>query len=274
VDFDRFLFVALFFSLLAPSCLLAQGEESRPDDALISFQGEPQRNYSEQTDAELFAAERDLKSHIAKEPNNAFYYFELSEIYTVLFDRTRTKKGKQSDEWIWRSGDVLEKVVMIEPSNKVAHFNLGVVYKRQGKMEKAREELKKAIRLCHVQQDVSIIFAAWMEIGFIYEEQGFWDEAQASFLKAREYDYGNQDVAEALREVQSRKQHETGSSTPFMMPSMGSLVGNSSGPVVAPDPHRDSGTQYPGMQALPYLGSMLAQKFTGGQQDGANDEKY
>lgn len=277
MDSRLFLFEFLIF-LFFISChpfVLAQEEETIYGDAPILASDGREKNYMHKTDAELFAAERYLKSKIAKESNNAAYYLELSEIYAALFDKTRTQKGKQFAEWISRSADALEKAVMIDPTNKIAHFNLGIVYKRQGKMEKAREELKKTIRLCDPQLDASVAFASWMEIGGIYADQGFWDEARESFLKAREYDFSNLDVQEAIREVQAKKQQDTGaSSMPLMAPSMRASRMSSMGPMVAPDPHLDAGTQYPGAQALPYLGSLLAQQFGGGQQsNGMDDEK-
>lgn len=237
---------------------------------MMDLTGAIRRDRSEQTDQELFRAERELKGKLGKDPGNAEYYLELSNIYAVLFDRTRKKKGRQSLDWLWRSGDALEKAVMIDPGNKIAHYNLGVVYKRQGSMERAREELKKAIRLCDPAQDASIIFVCWMQIGAIYEEQGFFDEAKEAYLKAREYNYGSEDVKEALAEIDMKRkgiEREAGGSD-YGVSSMGmgrAMLPRSSAQPGYADPSVQQDPQ--GLaQALPYLGQMLMQKFGGSSQ--------
>lgn len=242
-----------------------------PDNSMMDESG-VFRDRSEQTDAELFSAAQELKAKIAKDPGNAEYHFDLSNVYAALFDRTRKQKGKQSDEWLWRSGDALEKVVMIDPKNKVARYNLGVVYKRQGKMERAREELRKNIQICDPQEDAYMLFASWMQIGTIYEEKGFLDEAKEAYLKAREYDYGNEDAKEALSELEmKRKGAETDGNgsgygmSPMGLGGSGATMGSAASQVMGADP---SGSQNPqaAMQALPYLGQMLMNKFGGDKQ--------
>ena len=266
----------LIGSLLLPGILWAEKSEDSRDDALMTVQSGGPVRYSTLSNAELFAAEREMREKIGKDPSNARYYFMLSDICTVLFDRTRKQKGIQSDEWLFKSADALEKVVMIDPSNKTAHYNLGVVYKRQGKMERAREELKKTIRLCDPKRDGYILLACWMEIGSIYMEQGFVEEAKEAFLKAREYDFGNPDVQAALQEIQSRKQQENGGSSGSFINPVSSLMGTNpaSSPSAAMDPNRNDGTQQnQGIaQAVPALGQMLMQKFGGGQKSGQDNE--
>jgi len=257
---------ALSFFLTAVSPFLPAYENQESEDSM-SEQGVFEKNYSEKTDTELIAIERDLKRKLGKEPANADYYYDLSNVYAVLFDRTRKKKGGQADDWLWRSGDALEKTVMIDPKKKVALYNLGVVYKRQGRMERAREELKKAIRLCDAnKEDPYIAFASWMQIGAIYEEQGFFEEAKEAYQKAREYDYGNQDVREALYQLEMKKKGDGGGKSDYTMSPMGGMglpIGNSGSSQRA----MESGTQdqQQGIaQALPALGQMLMQKFGGG----------
>lgn len=230
----------------------------------------PVRNYAEQSDAELFGAERVIQEKLGKEPGNPAYYLELADIYTALFDRTRKQKGKQSSEWLWKSGDALEKVVMLDPANKVSRYNLGVVYKRQGQMERAREELKKLIRACDPKEDGAMLFASWMEIGSIYEEQGFWDEAREAYLNAREYDYTNSDVQAALQDIQQKRQQDRsgGSYAPMGMPSSSGMSASS---MTAPDPSQDTSMNQGLAQAIPALGQMFAQKFSGSQNGQSND---
>jgi len=258
------LLLVLAFALPTPRYCLA--DDAEPPSEMMDPNGTIHRERSEQTDTELFKAERELKEKLGKDPGNPEYYLELSNIYATLFDRNRKKKGRQAEEWLWRSGDALEKAVMIDPENKVAHYNLGVVYKRQGAMERAREELKKTLRLCDPNQDALLMFASCMQIGAIYEEQGFFDEAREAYQQAREYDYGNEDAREALAELEMKRKGEAGSD--YNMSPMGMGGG------MVPRPSPQTGSVDPNVQqdpqalvqAIPYLGQMLMQKFGGGGQ--------
>jgi len=55
------------------------------------------------------------------------------------------RKARQSDEWLLKSGEALEKVVMLDPMNKVAHYNLGVVYTQNKEFDSAVAEFKTAL---------------------------------------------------------------------------------------------------------------------------------
>ena len=133
-------------------------------------------------------------------------------------------------------------------------------------MERAREELKKAIRLCDPKEDAYLISSAWLQIGSVYEEQGFFEEAKEAYLQAREFDYGNENIQEALRSVDAkRKAPETGGGPS----SLGvSPMGNSfsTNPQTAAAMGQDPNAQDQGgiAQALPALGPALMQKFGGG----------
>jgi len=262
--------LAVFFILLAFyfTLPLLYANDNEGSDDPMSVRDTTGENLSEKTDAELIGMERELKTRLGMEPGNVDLYYRLSTVYATLFDRTRKQKGNQSLEWLMKSRDALDKVLMIRPEDKVAHYNLGVVYKRLGQMERSREELKKAIRLCDPKQDAYLLSASWIQIGSVYEEQGFFDEAKEAYLQAREFDYGNQDIQEALRDVdEKRKAPEKGGGSSFGMPSMGSSL--STNPQTAAAMGQDPNAQDQGgiAQALPALGQMLMQKFSGGGED-------
>ena len=269
--------------LLFPAALLCfffaltfvdASEDEESDDPMTGRRSISE-NFSGKTDAELFSLERELQQSLGKDPGNADLEYRLSNVYATLFDRTRTQKGRQSTDWLMKSRDALEKTLMIRPNDKVAHYNLGVVNKRLGKMERAREELKKAIRLCDPQRDVYLMCSSWLQIGAIYEEQGFFDEAKEAYLKANELDYGNEDIKEALRNVDVKRKspEKGGGSSPFSgIPSMGSSF--STNPQTAAAMGQDPNAQNAGgvAQALPALGQMLMQKFGGGNSGGTSND--
>jgi len=239
-----------------------ENQESEDPTAVRDSIGE---DLSAKTDVELVGMERELKAKLGLEPGNPDLFYRLSTVYATLFDRTRKQKGSQSTEWLVKSRDALEKVLMIRPEDKVAHYNLGVVYKRLGQMERSREELRKTIRLCDKEKDVRLLCASWLQIGSVYEEQGFFDEAKEAYLKAREFDYGNPEIQEAIRDVNvKRKTPDKGGGSSFGMPSMGNSF--SSNPQTAAAMGQDPNAQDQNgiAQALPALGQALMQKFGGG----------
>lgn len=252
----------LFAVLLSgyPSLLVA-GQSYLQDPA--------EEESGEKSYTELIAMATKIREKLGLEPSNAGLYFKLAGVYSALFDKTR-KKNAQANEWLARSADALERTVMLQPKHKAAFYDLGVVYKRQGKMEKAREELRRAIRLCDPSVDGYLLAAAWMQIGAVYEEQGFWSEAEEAFLKAREYDYGNEEIQGALMDLKEKKKaaEAAGPSSYDVMPM--NPLGMTGIPGQQYDPTLAGNNQGQGLaQALPALGSMLSQKFSG-QQDGSS----
>ncbi len=216
--------------------------------------------------------ERELQQGLAKDPGNAELHKQLSTVYATLFDRTRNQKGPWSTEWLTRSRNSLEEVLMSRPEDKVAHYNLGVVYKRLGEMERAREELKKAIRLCDPKEDAYLISACWLQIASVYEEQGFLDDAKECYVTAREFDYENPDIQEAITAVNAKRK-ESGNGGGFSSMGMPSTGGAYSGnPQTAAAMGVDPNAQNPnGMaQALPALGQAVMQKFGGGGDGGSS----
>ncbi len=216
---------------------------------------------NEKSNTELISMERDLKERIGKEPDNTVLYLDLSAVYSVLFDRTR-KKNSQSSEWLVKNAEILERVVMMQPDQKIALYNLGVVYKRQGKMERAREELRRAIRSCDPATDGYLLAASWMQIGSVYEEQGFFDEASDAYEKALDHDYGNEEIRNAIKDLKERKAEakEAGSPSSYnFAPS--SMLGNMGPAARSYDPMSGADTQQQGMeQELPALTSLFSQK--------------
>lgn len=260
----------LCFSLITPAGFASSHNahgENRTN--IVPVTGE---DLSQKTDGELFAMERELQQGLAKDPGNAELHKQLSTVYATLFDRTRNQKGPWSTEWLTRSRNSLEEVLMSRPEDKVAHYNLGVVYKRLGEMERAREELKKAIRLCDPKEDAYLISACWLQIASVYEEQGFLDDAKECYVTAREFDYENPDIQEAITAVNAKRK-ESGNGGGFSSMGMPSTGGAYSGnPQTAAAMGVDPNAQNPnGMaQALPALGQAVMQKFGGGGDGGSS----
>lgn len=259
----RFALAVLILVALNFNALPVSASDDEDSGDFTDMQDPGGDELSSKTDAELIGMERELQAELGREPGNADLLYRLSTVYATLFDRTRKQKGGQSLEWLTRSRDALEKTLMIRPKDKVAHYNLGIVYKRLGQMERAREELKKAIRLSDPEQDAYLICSCWLQIGAVYEEQGFFDEAREAYLQAREYDYGNPEIIAAIQDVDARrKAPDSGSGgSPFGAPSRRGM-----NPQTAAAMGQDPAAQNQGgiAEAIPALGQVLAQTFGGG----------
>jgi Tfp pilus assembly protein PilF len=162
----------------------------------------------------------------------------------------------------------LEQAAMLRSDFLAARFNLGVVYKRAGEYEKARQELQEVLKLNPNSAD------AWMQIGATYEEQGFFDDAQDAYKKARDLDYTNPDIQTVMADLEERKQvyHEKESmrnaysSQMLSAANNANLFGQPAGNSYRNQQNNSSA------QAIPYLTSMLAQQFMSKIRGRGHDE--
>ncbi len=185
--------LALFLSLvLMPLSFSAAFAEDQNGSAQTLFaQAQQLRN-----EGRFAEAEDALLQALQEEPSNPDYHFELSNIYAALYDTWQTRpNARQAMELLNRSQRELEQVLVFQPDHLAARFNLGVVYKRQGRYEAAREEFRRVLEL---SPDLA---AAWYQIGSTYQDQGFWDEAEDAYLKARDLSYDPYAINDALEEL-------------------------------------------------------------------------
>lgn len=145
-------------------------------------------------------AENALTQALQFEPSNADYHFELSNIYAALYDAWRERPGApQATTLLTRLQRSLQQTLIFRPDHLAAHFNLGVLYKRQGQYEDARDEFRDVLDLSPE------LAAAWFQIGATYQAQGFWDEAGDAYLRARELSYDPYEINQVLQEMQAER---------------------------------------------------------------------
>ena len=149
----------------------------------------------------LTEAEGQIKRALELEPANADYHFELANVYAMRRDARAkfSKRDDPEDPILAQTARELEQAVMLRPDFLAAHYNLGVVYKKQGRYEKARETFRRVLELDSRQS------GALMQIGATYEEQGFFEDAESFYQEAREKDPANPDIVTALEDL---KRHE------------------------------------------------------------------
>jgi tetratricopeptide (TPR) repeat protein len=147
----------------------------------------------------LHEAESKLRRAIALDPSNADYHFDLANVLALRYDAL-SETARRHTGWhlLGQAGRELEQAVMYRPDFLAARFNLGVVYKRLGFYEKAREVFREVLRKEPRQVN------ALLQIGATYEEQGFFEEAKTVYLEARELAYTDPGIQAAIEEMAAR----------------------------------------------------------------------
>ncbi len=205
-------------------------------------------------------AERFFLQAIELAPQEPDYHFELAGTYAMHYDASLGRGPDPiMDKLLQGAERELEQTVMLKPEFTAAHFNLGVVLKRAGKYEKAREAFRKVIELEPNRP------APWLQIGEIYEAQGFFDEAESAYRTAQEKDYYNPDIKAALDDLAINREQ----AAVRARQSAGSGMLNPWREGFHPPSYSEQATAQPGAadpnqnvtQALPYLGTMLMQEF-------------
>lgn len=148
-------------------------------------------------------AERNLKKALDIEPANPNYHFELANIYAMKFDHYSTKKTNASKSVaLSAAARALEQTLMLNPDSIEASFNVGVVYKKQGKYELARERFRQVLEIYPNLPN------AYLQIAATYEEQGFFEEARDAYLQAQTLDFGNSGIRSSLEELKLQKERD------------------------------------------------------------------
>ncbi len=165
------------------------------------------------TQEDLEESQRALQAALAFEPGNADYHFELSRVYGALYDDSAKNKKTENPLYLNSSQNELEQVLMIRPLDVPAHYNLGVIYKRRKKMEKARDEFRQVLKLSKQNQTESaspVVVSAWLQIGATYEDQGFLEDARDAYMKARELGGPRPEIQSAIEDLRTKEHDEGG----------------------------------------------------------------
>lgn len=210
----------------------------------------------------LAEAERSFAKALELAPSNHESHFELANVYAERYDRLGSSKKASSAELLLSAARELEQTVMLQPDFLAAHYNLGIVYKRLGRFEEAREEFKRVLEL-----DPRSINAQ-MQIGSVYEEQGFFEEAKDAYRRAWEMDHGNPDIKDAMDHLEGHAEAahrqmiaetEPGRYASFRDSFNYSPFSHAQQMEV--NRHGEAGAGQGIQQAVPYLATMLVQQF-------------
>ena len=210
----------------------------------------------------LGQAEAKLKEALQGDPSNPDVHFELANVLAMRYDDRRAE-NPEVKKMLKSMARELEQAIMARSDFLAAHYNLGVVYKRQKEFEKAREEFREVLKLDPTS------LPAEMQLGAAYEDQGFFEEAKKGYERAREMDLNNPNIAAALEDLKRHEELAKRENQPALPPSFTHFRDALANP---------NGQRYDGQQeasgnfkqAIPYLGSLLLQEFMkrrGGDKD-------
>lgn len=252
----KILFPVIFLSLIfsvTPSLLLAEENSSYNEVFQNAMQLRNEGNFQQ--------AELQFKRALELEPNNTDIRFELANLYALEHDDAlSTKDTALADYYLKNASQELEQTMMIRPDYWSARFNLGVVYKKQGKFEASRTEFKKVI-----EQNPQVL-AALMQIGETYELQGFYDEAESVYEDARDKGVPNDQILEAMRNLEMGRTQSHRSSESQMGQSLNGLSQKMNPNYLNHgDPNNSQGA------SLGTIGSALMQQFTQGRNQQKNN---
>ena len=197
----------------------------------------------------LEEAEVKIKKALEFEADNPQYHFELANVYALRYDDALEDRDNVLARMILNGARrELEQALSIHPDFIPAQYNLGVIYKKQGRFVDSREAFKKVLEMDSNQ------VGAWMQIGATYEEQGFYDEAKDVYLKARELYFNHPDIQEAIENLSERKRLGKIKSDQEYILSRGRQI--PVGGTIGYDPRQ----RVSGAQTLPYLSAWLVQQ--------------
>jgi tetratricopeptide (TPR) repeat protein len=185
-----------------------------------------------------------FRDALIREPNNPVYLNEVGKMYVLRSDAHRTllsspdAKARAAAEAnvkqeLEKAAEYFNQSITVKADYAEAHFNLGLVYERQGRMHDAVAKLeqvlranpqnvgvafqlatlyyrvgdKESSRTLHeqiVQAQPSYANARWY-LAAIYEEQGMYEEAIAQLEQVLRLNPGNTAVTQKLTEIRNKQ---------------------------------------------------------------------
>jgi tetratricopeptide (TPR) repeat protein len=118
---------------------------------------------------DMDAAKLKYEEVLSKEPNSMKALAFLADLFVF--------QGKLRE-----AAEIYEKMTVIQPGEPVYWFNLGVIYSRMEKLDKAEANLRKAVELNDYYVE------AQMALGLLYEIENKIDEAKAQYETVTDLD--------------------------------------------------------------------------------------
>lgn len=177
-----------------------------------------------------------------REPNNPAFATEIGKIHILRSDAYRQLSQSDDQEFrktaeqnikaeLEKASEILNQAIQVKPDYAPAHYTLGLVYERLGRVSESIDKLEQVLRADSknvgigfqlailyyrnnekgkaqdlleqiVAFDTNYSNARWY-LSALYEEKGRYDDAIAQIRKVKELNPGNQTVDERLMALTS-----------------------------------------------------------------------
>ncbi len=143
------------------------------------------------------------KKALTLEPTNPFIYMEIARTYITEVDFLRGQEDQEEQEqiadYLNKAIEAYNKAIELKPNYSLAHFEIALVYDRQGKTAQAIAEFARAVAL-----DSNFSNARYF-LGLLYDGEGNKTAAIEQFEKIAELNPDNELVKQILANLKAGK---------------------------------------------------------------------
>ena len=123
------------------------------------------------------------KEAIKLEPTNPFIYTELARSYidkaNLILNRAQNEEDKkEANQFLEEAVEAYNKAIEIKPDYAPAHFELAILYDRQGKTKEAIARMENSFQLA--PRDSGVLF----QLGVLYYKDSQFEKAKRAFASA------------------------------------------------------------------------------------------
>lgn len=200
---------------------------------------------------------KNYQEALSREPNNPVFYNELGKIYILRADayrtllsssdeKTKTEAQNNIKSELDKAAEQLNQSIQVKPDFAQAHYNLGILYERQGRIKDAITKLEQVLTINN--KDIGVGFqlgilyyrngdkdkalnifeqivalqsdyanARWF-LSAMYEERGRYDDAIAQVKKIEETNPGNQAITQRLNALTALRDQKKPAPTDKKLP--------------------------------------------------------
>lgn len=141
---------------------------------------------------------KNFEEALKREPNNPVFYNEIGKLYILRSDAYRTLLGSKDEKAkseaeanvrteLDKAAEQLNQAIQAKPDFAAAHYNLAIMYERQGRLKDAIAKMEQVLTVNN--KDIGVGF----QLGILYYRDGQKDKARDLFeqIVAMEKSYSN-----------------------------------------------------------------------------------